>query len=91
MRRIIGIILLIIIAFGVILMLEKIPFGTPKTRVGKYYIGNGIRETGAPNIVTSVVINYRGFDTLGEVTVLFIAALGVGAAFATVEKKVDKK
>lgn len=91
MRRIIGIILLIIIAFGVILALEKIPFGTPRTKVGKYYVENGVGETGAANIVTSVVVNYRGFDTLGEVTILFIAALGVGAAFATVEKKVDKK
>ncbi|MBN1777991.1 MAG: hypothetical protein JW811_07705 [Clostridiales bacterium] len=35
-------------------------------------------ETGSANIVTSVVVNYRSFDTLGEVTVLFVAALGVG-------------
>jgi len=35
-------------------------------------------ETGSANMVTSVVVNYRSFDTLGEVTVLFISALGVG-------------
>ncbi len=35
-------------------------------------------ETGSANMVTSVVVNYRSFDTLGEVTVLFIAAFGVG-------------
>ena len=29
-------------------------------------------------MVTSVVVNYRSFDTLGEVTVLFVSALGVG-------------
>lgn len=34
-------------------------------------------ETGSANIVTSVVVNYRSFDTLGELTVLFISALGV--------------
>jgi len=34
-------------------------------------------ETGSANIVTSVVVNYRGFDTLGELTVLFISAMGV--------------
>lgn len=34
-------------------------------------------ETGSANIVTSIVANYRSFDTLGEVTVLFISALGI--------------
>jgi multicomponent Na+:H+ antiporter subunit B len=79
MRRIIAIVLLIIVALGIRLSLAKIPFGTPKTKVGRYYINEGVEETGAVNIVTSVVVNYRGFDTLGEVTVLFIAAIGLGA------------
>ena len=35
-------------------------------------------ESGSANMVTSVVVNYRSFDTLGEVTVLFISAFGVG-------------
>ncbi|MBE0600465.1 MAG: Na(+)/H(+) antiporter subunit B [Firmicutes bacterium] len=35
-------------------------------------------ETGSANMVTSIVVNYRSFDTLGEVTVLFVSALGVG-------------
>jgi len=78
MRRIVTILLLIIVALGISLSLAKVPFGTPKTKVGKYYIDEGIEETGAVNIVTSVVVNYRGFDTLGEVTVLFIAAIGLG-------------
>ena len=34
-------------------------------------------ESGAANIVTAIVVDYRSFDTLGEVTVLFISALGV--------------
>jgi multicomponent Na+:H+ antiporter subunit B len=80
MRRIVSILLLIIVALGISLSLAKIPFGTPKTKVGRHYIDEGIKETGAVNIVTSVVVNYRGFDTLGEVTVLFIAAIGLGAA-----------
>jgi multicomponent Na+:H+ antiporter subunit B len=79
MRRIVAILLLIIVALGISLSPAKIPFGTPKTRAGKYYIDEGIEETGATNIVTSVVVSYRGFDTLGEVTVLFIAAIGLGA------------
>ncbi len=87
MRRIIGLILLIIIALGFGLSLTEIPFAVPKTKVGRYYIDKGIDQTGAVNIVTSVVLNYRGFDTLGEVTVLFIAATGLGAILATVKKK----
>ncbi len=35
-------------------------------------------ESGSANIVTSIVVNYRGFDTLGEVTVLFVSITGVG-------------
>jgi multicomponent Na+:H+ antiporter subunit B len=50
--------------------------------VGRHYIDEGIKDTGAVNIVTSVVVSYRGFDTLGEVTVLFIAAIGIGAVLA---------
>ena len=92
MRSIVSIILIGIIALGITLALIVIPFGEPKTEVGKYYIDKGIEDTGAVNIVTSVVVNYRGFDTLGEVTILFIAAIGLGAVLATKKKrKVGKK
>ncbi|MCF7992842.1 MAG: Na(+)/H(+) antiporter subunit B [Thiohalocapsa sp.] len=40
-------------------------------------------ETGSANAVTSVVVSYRGFDTLGEVTVLFLAATGIGMLFGS--------
>ena len=78
MRRIIAILLLIIVAMGISLTLAKIPFGTPKTKVGTHYIKEGIKQTGSDNIVTAVVVDYRAFDTLGEVTVLFIATIGLG-------------
>jgi len=89
MRRIISLIILAVIAVGFILTFSQIPFGKDKIDVANYYIKKGIEETGAVNIVTSVVLNYRGFDTLGEVTVLFIAALGLGAVLF-VERKVQK-
>jgi multisubunit Na+/H+ antiporter MnhB subunit len=34
------------------------------------------QETGAANIVASIVLDYRAYDTMGEVTVLFTAILG---------------
>jgi multicomponent Na+:H+ antiporter subunit B len=87
MRKIIGIVLLAIIAVGISLSLGRIPFGSPKAQVGKHYVREGVEETGAANIVTSVVVSYRGFDTLGEVTVLFIAAIGLAAVLKTGRKK----
>jgi multicomponent Na+:H+ antiporter subunit B len=46
--------------------------------LGYHYVDQGPAEIGAANIVTAVVVTYRGLDTLGEVTVLFISAAGVG-------------
>ncbi len=55
----------------------EIPFGHSLTKLAKYYVDNTARETGIPNFVTAIVVSYRGFDTLGEVTVLLLATLGV--------------
>jgi multicomponent Na+:H+ antiporter subunit B len=56
-------------------------FGAQQTQVhqqvGKYYIDQGMEETGVPNIVTAVLASYRSFDTLGEVTVVLTAGLGI--------------
>jgi multicomponent Na+:H+ antiporter subunit B len=51
---------------------------TSLSKLGHYYVEKGPQEIGAPNLVTAVVVTYRGLDTLGEVTVLFISAAGVG-------------
>ena len=77
MRTFISFVLLVVIAFGIVFTLDEIPFGKSETKVGRHYIDRGREETGAPNIVTSVVVNYRGFDTLGEATILFTAVAGV--------------
>jgi multicomponent Na+:H+ antiporter subunit B len=57
------------------------PFGTSDAvihmHVAPRYINEVVRETGVPNIVTAVLADYRGFDTLGETTVIFIAGIGV--------------
>ncbi len=45
--------------------------------IGKYYLDGGLEKTGSANLVTSIVWDFRGFDTLGEETVLFTAAIGV--------------
>ena len=40
------------------------------------YLRNGLEKTGAPNIVTAILLDFRAYDTLGEATVLFCAVLG---------------
>lgn len=56
-------------------------FGDPNNPVHQHvaprYIEDSPEEVGIPNMVTSVLASYRGFDTLGEVTVVFTAAVGV--------------
>ena len=56
-------------------------FGDPAApanmHVAQYYINNALPETGVPNIVTAVLASYRGFDTLGEVAVIFTAGVAV--------------
>lgn len=41
------------------------------------YINKALQETGVPNLVTAVLASYRGYDTLGETTVVFTAGAGV--------------
>ena len=48
-------------------------------------------ESGSANYVTSIVVNYRSFDTLGEITVLFIAAFGVGLLLSGNRKRLSSE
>ncbi len=56
-------------------------FGTADTLIDseltEFYVKNTLEETGAVNIVTGIILDYRGFDTLGESHVLFIAVCTV--------------
>jgi multicomponent Na+:H+ antiporter subunit B len=57
------------------------PFGTPDNVIHKHvvprYLADSVKETMVPNVVTSVLADYRGYDTLGETTVIFTAGIGV--------------
>lgn len=81
--------------FGVFLLLVAIycfpdlpKFGDPVLRVAQHYLDHGLPETGAANLVAAVILDFRAFDTLGEVTVLFTAAIGV---LTVVRRKGRKK
>lgn len=58
---------------------------TPDTELNptaRYYAERTAGDIGAANIVTAIIVTYRGLDTLGEVTVLFLAASIVGLVLA---------
>ncbi|HSM19016.1 MAG TPA: DUF4040 domain-containing protein, partial [Hyphomicrobiales bacterium] len=61
--------------------LDLPPFGLADTpvhnHVAPYYLNNALEQTTVPNVVTAVLASYRGYDTLGEVTVIFAAGIGV--------------
>ncbi len=63
------------------------PMGSPlHSEMDDYFIKNAQIEVGTNNVVTSIVFDYRGFDTLGEATVLFIAVISVVSLFRGVKK-----
>jgi multisubunit Na+/H+ antiporter MnhB subunit len=63
------------------------PFGEPPLRVSEHYFREGLRETGASDLVASIILDYRGYDTLGEAIVLFTAVIGVLAVLRTIGRK----
>jgi len=49
------------------------PAGSPNAAA--YYIGHAYEDTHTPNMVTAILADYRGYDTLGEETVIMTAGL----------------
>ncbi|MFZ0258224.1 MAG: DUF4040 domain-containing protein [Gammaproteobacteria bacterium] len=75
--------LVVLITGGALLYgtLDMPHYGDPNAPVNQHvvprYIEDSWAEIGVPNIVTSVLASYRGYDTLGETTVILTAAIGV--------------
>lgn len=55
--------------------------------VAPRYIHDSPVEVGVPNMVTAVLASYRGYDTLGEVTVIFTAGIGVLALIGVTRRR----
>jgi multicomponent Na+:H+ antiporter subunit B len=72
---------LIMLAVLASLCLRLMPLLEPAEELGQvaaHYATQGVAENRGSNLVTSIVVNYRGFDTLGEVVVLFLSVTGIG-------------
>ena len=48
-----------------------------QSHVAAQYLERTPEDTGVPNVVTAILASYRGYDTFGEVVVVFTAAIGV--------------
>jgi multisubunit Na+/H+ antiporter MnhB subunit len=73
---------LLVSAFLILSAASMRPFGRPSvSTMDDYFIAHSQTEVAANNVVTAIVFDYRGFDTLGEATVLFAAVVGVLALF----------
>jgi len=87
MRKLLIVALLVLIALALTATVLEMPTfgdaGNPtNNEVPARYLEQSIEETGALNVIASIIIDYRGFDTLGEATVLFVA---IAAAYATLK------
>ena len=74
----------VIIVTGALLIygtLDMPHFGSADAPVHQHvaprYLEDSMEEVGVPNVVTSVLASYRGYDTLGETLVIFTAGIGV--------------
>ncbi len=56
-------------------------------QTAKYYAEHTAQDLGASNIITAIIVTYRGLDTLGEVTVLFLTAAIIGLVLAHSKKR----
>lgn len=82
-KRLVALLLLAGIGAIFVALLASYTPDTELNQTARYYAENTARDIGAANIVTAIVVTYRGLDTLGEVTVLFLAATIVGLVLAS--------
>ena len=81
LRRLLGAAVFPALFVGLVVGMAELPeFGDPaspaSTHVSPRFIESARAETGALNMVTAVLADYRGYDTLGEAAVIFAAGLG---------------
>lgn len=81
------VILSVVFVLGIFAFKELPSFGKPIARIAERYLTKGPQETGSANIVTSIILDYRAYDTLGEITVLFTSILGAFTILRVIGRK----
>jgi multisubunit Na+/H+ antiporter MnhB subunit len=62
-------------------------FGYPVMKMGSQYIQEAVAKTSAVNVVAAIILDFRGYDTLGEATILFTSVIGVLAVLRNTGRK----
>jgi multicomponent Na+:H+ antiporter subunit B len=97
MKKLIIFIIVAVLGYSLASTFADIPFGAnrigsldePET-VSAYYLDKAPNDLHVANTITAVVVNFRGFDTLGEVTVLFLAATGLASILYRKEEEEEE-
>jgi len=90
---VVSVVIIFIIFLAGIRVFETLPdfgipvFATADDTASQTYISQGLAKTGAENLVAAVILDFRAYDTLGEVTVLFTSIIG---ATVILRKKTKK-
>ncbi|MGD8914049.1 MAG: Na(+)/H(+) antiporter subunit B [Candidatus Thiodiazotropha sp.] len=82
-KRLIALLLMLVLGAVFWQLLSTYQPDTELNLTGRYYADHTADDLGAANIVTAIIVTYRGLDTLGEVTVLFLSAAIVGLVLAS--------
>jgi len=90
-KRLVVFLILAVFGYYMVDAVSHIPFGEDRNNVGDYYLEKSPADLKVANSVTAIVVNYRGFDTLGEVTVLFLAATGLSSIMYRRRRKGEKQ
>lgn len=94
---VVSVVIVILIFIAGVKVLDSLhDFGTPvyaqtENAASSTYIEEGLQETGAANIVTSIILDYRAYDTLGEATVLFTSIIGATVILRRKSRKLPEE
>ena len=90
---VVSVVIVFIIFLAGVRVFDTLPkFGKPvyaetPDAASQTYVKEGLKDTGAANLVTSVILDYRAYDTLGEATVLFTTIIGATVLLRRKSKK----
>ncbi|MDD4680809.1 MAG: hypothetical protein PHP79_08015 [Clostridia bacterium] len=81
-RNLLILLVALLASYGMLIAAAELPpYGIPDNpihnQVSERYVNGALEDTGVPNIVTAIVLDYRAYDTMFETIVLFTAAIAV--------------
>ncbi len=91
MRKISALVFASGLAFLLLVITWQFVVGGAPMLIGEAILNRAADEVGAANLVTSVVLGYRGIDTLGEIAILFTASMATSLVLSVIADKSSAK